>query len=65
MWRLSLRKKIANIFLVTRNAVVQWWTKETRVSSNKNEATKKRLGPDIYDEKTTHFLMETQVHIYF
>jgi hypothetical protein len=60
MWRLSLEKKKAdNILPDTRNVVVQWWREETRVSSNKSEVTRKRLGPIIYDEKTNHFLMET------
>jgi hypothetical protein len=27
--------------------------------------TRKRLGSGIYDEKTTHFLMEIWVYIYF
>jgi hypothetical protein len=66
MWRLSLRKKRFDIILhVIRNAIVQWWTKETHVTLNKNEVTRKRSGPNICDEKATHFLMETHVHIYF
>jgi hypothetical protein len=67
MWRLSLKgkKKPKNILHATRNVIVQWWIEETHVSLNKCEVTRKRLGPSIYDEKTTQFLMETQVHIYF
>ncbi len=66
MWKLSLRKKRANnIFLATRNVVIQWWIEESHVSMNKSEVTKKRLGLNIYNEKATHFLMETWVHIYF
>jgi hypothetical protein len=45
--------------------MVQWWTKKTRVSPNKNEVTRKRLGPCKYDEKATYFLIEAQVYIYF
>jgi hypothetical protein len=59
MWKLSLKKrKINNMLPATRNVIVQWWIEETRVSSNKSEVTRKRLGSGIYDEKTTHFLME-------
>ncbi len=49
--------------LATRNAMVQWWIEETHVRPNKSEVTRKRLGPGIYDEKTTHFLTKTQVYI--
>jgi len=52
-------KKANNIFPIIRNAIVQWWTEETCVSSNKSEMTRKRLGPGLYDEKSSHFLMET------
>jgi hypothetical protein len=45
--------------------MVQWWIEETCVRLNKNEVTRKRLGPWIYDEKATHFLTKTQVYIYF
>lgn len=58
-------KKTNNILPTTRNVAVQWWTKETHVSLNKSEVTRKRLGLDIYDEKATHFMMEILMHIYF
>jgi hypothetical protein len=44
---------------VIRNIVVNWWAIKTRVSPNKNDVTKKRLEVGIFDEKPTHFLMET------
>ncbi len=46
-----------NIFPTIRNVIVQWWTKETHVSLNKSEVTRKRLGHGPYDEISTHFLM--------
>jgi hypothetical protein len=51
------------ILHVIRNVMVQWWTKETCVSPNKSEVTKKRLGPCKYDEKTIYFLIKVQIYI--
>ncbi len=51
------KKRIDFILHAKRNVVVQWWTKETHVSLNKSEVTRKRLGHGPYDEISTHFLM--------
>jgi hypothetical protein len=44
-----------------RNSVLTWWAQETCVSPNKSEVTRKKLEPDIYDKKPTHFLTKTQI----
>jgi hypothetical protein len=60
LWTLSMRKKGNDDNPhVIRNIVVNWWAIKTRINPNKNDVTKKRLEVGIFDEKPTHFLMET------
>jgi hypothetical protein len=58
----TLRKKRSDDFLPsTRNVIMNWWVVETQVSLNKSDVTFKRLEAGIFDEKPTHFLMDTKV----
>lgn len=46
-----------------KDLIVSWWVAETRVSPNKKDVTRKRVGPGMVDEKATHYLQETEVQI--
>ncbi len=60
LWSLSVKKcKIDGCTIDVKN--VAWWTFQTHVSPNKNDVMRKCLEARVYDEKPTHFLMETQV----
>jgi hypothetical protein len=60
LWTLKLRKKRSDgILPSTKNVIVNWWAVKNRVSPNKSDVTCKRLEVGIFDEKPTHFLMET------
>lgn len=62
LWNLSVRRKrMDGMTAETKNAVLTWWVSESRVSPNKKDVTRKRIGPGVYDEKPTHYLLETQV----
>ncbi len=45
--------------------VLDWWKNETRISPNRNDVTKKQVAPKMYNEHTTHLLLETQVRLEF
>jgi hypothetical protein len=60
LWTLTLKKKRSDgILPSTRNVIVDWWAAKTRISPNKNDVICKKLKVGIFDEKPTHFLMET------
>jgi hypothetical protein len=62
LWSLSVRKcKIDGCTIDVKNVAIAWWASKTRVRFNKDDVTKKCLEVGVYDEKPTHFLMETQV----
>jgi hypothetical protein len=62
LWSLLVRKrKIDDCTIDVKNVAIAWWASETRVSHNKDDVTRKCLETGMYDEKPTHFLMETQV----
>jgi len=64
LWTLSVRrKKMDGMTAKVKNVVLTWWVSETRVSPNKKDVTRKRIGPGVYDERPTHYLMETQVKL--
>jgi hypothetical protein len=59
-WTLTLKNKRSDgILLSTRNAIVDWRAAKFRVSPNKSDVICKKLEVGIFDEKSTHFLMET------
>lgn len=61
-WVLSVRKVRVDVLSnATKNAVVKWWISETRMSPNRKEVVRKRIGPGDYEEKPTQYLLETQV----
>jgi hypothetical protein len=62
LWSLSIRKhKIDGCTIDVKNVAIAWWAFDTHVSPNKDDVMKKCLEAGVYDEKPTHFLMETQV----
>jgi len=64
LWSLFIRRKRTDgLFDLLREAIIDWWTFETRVSPNKSDVACKRLEAMVYDEKPMHFLMETWVWI--
>ena len=67
LWTLSVRKKRSDgLTEYVKAVVILWWAQNTRVSPNRKEIARKRTGPGEWDEKPTHFLMETQVcHLHF
>jgi hypothetical protein len=46
------------------DVVVEFWTNETRVSSNKKDIMKPRIMKNIWEEHATHFLEEPHVHVF-
>lgn len=61
-WSLSVRKKREDgIPQVVRVLVLKWWAENTRVSPNRKDVTRKRIGSAEFDDKPTHYLMESQV----
>lgn len=42
-------------------AVLLWWTQETRVSPQRRDVRRKRLGRNLYDTHAAHLLLESQV----
>jgi len=62
LWCLYVKNKMSNgLNMSIKNVVLQWWISKMQVSPNKFDVTNKRLETSVYDEKPTHFLMETQV----
>ena len=61
IFTLAKRRKREGLSNNTKVLVNLWWTSETRVSPNKKDVTRKRLGPKIYEHHPTHFLLESLV----
>jgi len=40
------------------SCMLDWWSKETQVSPNKYDVTKKFIVPKIYEEHVTHLLLD-------
>jgi hypothetical protein len=58
-WAPIARTKWKNVFTKdVVDAVVEFWTNETRVSLNKKDIMK-----NIWEEHATHFLEEPQIHV--
>ncbi len=54
-------KQICDVLTPTTKApILAWWTQETKVSLDRRKVMWKRIAPNVFDEKPTHFLMETQ-----
>lgn len=61
-WSQSIRKKRTyGLHELLKKVVLEWWTLEPLMSHGQNDVTHKQLEPMVYDEKPTHFLMESQV----
>lgn len=61
IFTLAERRRREGMSHNTKALVNLWWTSETRVSPNKKDVTRKRLGPKMYEQHPTHFLLESQV----
>jgi hypothetical protein len=62
LWPLLVKNhKIDGYTIDVKNVTIAWWASQTHVSPNKNDVMKKCLEAGVYDEKPTHFLMETQI----
>ena len=55
------RKRQGGISDDVKEAVRAWWTNETRVSPNRKDIRRKRVGCNVYDRHPAHLLLETQV----
>ena len=55
------RKRQGGIPDDVKDAVKAWWTHKTRVSPNRKDIRRKRLGCNDYDTHPAHLLLETQV----
>ena len=63
-WVLLLRKVWVDVLNTkTKNFVISWWISQTRMSPNRKEVAKKRIGGGLYEEKPAQYLLETQVRI--
>jgi hypothetical protein len=49
------------ISIKVHNYIISWWIIQTKVSQNKKDVTRLKVGPNRYEMKPTHYLMETQV----
>ena len=63
IFKLPERRRRDVIPSETKELVFTWWSSETRVSPNKKDVTRKRLGPKVYNHHATHLLLESQVRI--
>lgn len=57
----SRRKREGGIPDAVKLVVTTWWTEESRVSPNRKDIRRKRLGRNVYDTHAAHLLLETQV----
>jgi hypothetical protein len=60
LWTLSIRKQRYDVLtLATKATTFTWWTQERKVSLDRRKVMWKHITPNVFDEKPTHFLMET------
>jgi hypothetical protein len=60
LWTLFVRKQRYDaLTLATKATTLAWWIQETRVNPNRRKVTWKCITPNVFDEKSTHFVMET------
>ena len=59
---LLMRKKRPGLSKYIRATVRTWWHQHTRVSPNKKDVTRHRVGPKEYVEHPTHYLTDTQAN---
>lgn len=57
------RSKRVGLTEYVKEQVHLWWNQNTRVSPNKKDVTRKRIGPKEYVEHATQYLVDTQVCI--
>ena len=61
---LLMRKKRPGLSEYIRATVWTWWHQHTRVSPNKKDVIRHRVGPKEYVEHPTHYLIDTQANHY-
>lgn len=57
---LLTRSKRSGLSEYAKDKVQAWWHEHTRVSPNKKDVTRKRVGKKQYDVHATHYLTDTQ-----
>lgn len=58
---LQRTKRHDGLTALVKETVIAFWHNYTRVSPNKKDIVRKRIGPRSYDSHPTHYLTETQV----
>jgi hypothetical protein len=62
LWSLSIKNRRNDGYIVGAKIVaLAWWAFETQMSPNKADVIKKHFDTGVWDEKPTHYLMETHV----
>jgi hypothetical protein len=63
-WAATTQTKWINVLTKdVVDAMVEFWTNETRVSLNKKDIMKHCIMKNIWEKHATHFLEEPQVHV--
>jgi hypothetical protein len=63
IFKLAERKRRPGLSEALRELVIGWWIAETRVSPNKRDVRRRRIGKWEYETHATHLLLENQVSI--
>lgn len=58
------RAKRPGLTELVKGVVKSWWHDQSRVSPNKKDVTRRRVGPNTYVVHATHFLTETQTQLF-
>jgi hypothetical protein len=58
LWSLYIIKRIIDGCTIVAK-IVGWWVFKTQVNPNKANVTTQHLEARVWDEKPTHYLMET------
>lgn len=63
LWTLSIRKRGYDaLLLATKVATIAWWIQKTKVSPNRRKVTHNYVVANVFYEKPTQSLMETQMN---
>jgi hypothetical protein len=63
LWTLSLKKRGYDaLLLATKVATISWWIQKTKVSPNRRKVKWNHVVANVFYEKPTQFLTETQMN---
>lgn len=62
-YKLLERAKRVGLSDYVKETVRAWWHGRSRVSPNKKDVTRRRLGRNEYTVHATHYLTDTQVRL--